>query len=159
MPRNTPNGGIRPRPITPDPVYGSVMAQRFINRLMVDGKKSIAERIFYTALEMLENRAKRPAIEVFDQAIRNIMPAVEVRPRRVGGSTYQVPIEVRPERKVALALRWAVTNARKRSGRSMAEKLAGELFDAASGTGASVKKKEDVHRMADANKAFAHYRW
>ncbi len=156
MPRKGP---IRPRPITPDPVYSSVLAQRFINRLMLDGKKSVAERIFYAAMELLEQRSKRPALEMFELAVRNIMPVIEVRPRRVGGSTYQVPVEVRPERKVALALRWAVINARKRAGRSMAEKLAGELFDAANSTGASVKKKEDIHRMADANKAFAHYRW
>jgi small subunit ribosomal protein S7 len=135
------------------------LAQRFINRLMLDGKKSVAERIFYLAMDQLEQRAKRPALEVFEAAVRNIMPVIEVRPRRVGGSTYQVPVEVRAERKVALALRWAVTNARKRAGRSMAEKLAGELFDASNNSGASVKKKEDIHRMADANKAFAHYRW
>jgi small subunit ribosomal protein S7 len=156
MPRKGP---IRPRPITPDPVYSSVLAQRFINRLMLDGKKSVAERIFYGAMDLLEQRSKRPALEMFETAVRNIMPVIEVRPRRVGGSTYQVPVEVRAERKVALALRWAVTNARKRAGRSMAEKLAGELFDAANNTGTSVKKKEDIHRMADANKAFAHYRW
>jgi small subunit ribosomal protein S7 len=156
MPRKGP---VRPRPITPDPVYSSVLAQRFINRLMLDGKKSVAERIFYVAMDLLEQRSKRPALEVFETAVRNIMPVIEVRPRRVGGSTYQVPVEVRAERKVALALRWAVTNARKRAGRSMAEKLAGELYDAANNTGTSVKKKEDIHRMADANKAFAHYRW
>ncbi len=156
MPRKGP---VRPRPITPDPVYSNVLAQRFINRLMVDGKKSVAERIFYTAMDQLENRAKAPAIQVFEQAIRNVMPVIEVRPRRVGGSTYQVPVEVRQDRKVALALRWVVTNARKRAGRSMADKLTGELFDAANNTGASVKRKEEVHRMADANKAFAHYRW
>jgi small subunit ribosomal protein S7 len=156
MPRKGP---IRPRPITPDPVYSSVLAQRFINRLMLDGKKSVAERIFYGAMDLLEQRSKRPALEMFETAVRNIMPVIEVRPRRVGGSTYQVPVEVRAERKVALALRWCVTNARKRAGRSMAEKLAGELFDAANNTGTSVKKKEDIHRMADANKAFAHYRW
>ncbi len=159
MPRNAPEGGLRPRPITPDPIYGSVLAQRFINRLMVDGKKSTAERIFYAAMEQLENRSKRPALEGFDLAVRNVMPVIEVRPRRVGGSTYQVPVEVRPERKVARAIRWLVINSRKRAGRSMAEKLAGELYDAANNTGASVKNKEDVHRMADANKAFAHYRW
>ena len=156
MPRKGP---IRPRPITKDPVYDSILAQRFINRLMLDGKKSVSERIFYTALEQLEVRARRPALEVFEQAIRNVAPVIEVRPRRVGGSTYQVPVEVRPERKYALALRWLVTNARKRAGRTMAEKLTGELLDAANGAGASVKKKEDVHRMADANKAFAHYRF
>ena len=156
MPRKGP---IRPRPIIADPVYSSILVQRFINRLMLDGKKSVAERIFYAAMEQLENRARRPALELFEQAVRNVMPVIEVRPRRVGGSTYQVPVEVRPERKYALALRWMVTNARKRAGRTMIDKLTGELFDAANNTGSSVKKKEDVHRMADANKAFAHYRW
>jgi len=156
MPRKGP---IRPRPIIADPVYSSILVQRFINRLMLDGKKSVAERIFYAAMEQLENRARRPALEVFEQAVRNVMPVIEVRPRRVGGSTYQVPVEVRPERKYALALRWMVTNSRKRAGRTMVDKLTGELYDAANNTGSSVKKKEDVHRMADANKAFAHYRW
>src|ERR1051326_6696105 len=156
MPRKGP---VRPRPITPDPIYNSILAQRFINRLMLDGKKSVAERLFYGAMEQLENRARRPALEAFEQAVRNVMPVIEVRPRRVGGSTYQVPVEVRQERKVALALRWMVTNARKRAGRTMIDKLTGEFFDATNNTGASVKKKEDVHRMADANKAFAHYRW
>ncbi len=156
MPRKGP---VRPRPIQKDPVYDSILAQRFINRLMMDGKKSVAERIFYGALEQLETRARRPALEVFEQAVRNVAPVIEVRPRRVGGSTYQVPVEVRQERRYSLALRWLVTNARKRAGRSMIEKLTGELLDAANGTGASVKRKEDVHRMADANKAFAHYRF
>jgi len=156
MPRKGP---IRPRPIIADPVYSSILVQRFINRLMLDGKKSVAERIFYAAMELLETRARRPALEVFEQAVRNVMPVIEVRPRRVGGSTYQVPVEVRPERKYALALRWMVTNARKRAGRTMIDKLSGELYDAANNTGSSVKKKEDIHRMADANKAFAHYRW
>ncbi len=156
MPRKGP---IRPRPIIADPVYSSILVQRFINRLMLDGKKSVAERIFYAAMELLETRSRRPALEVFEQAVRNVMPVIEVRPRRVGGSTYQVPVEVRPERKYALALRWMVTNARKRAGRTMIDKLTGELYDAANNTGSSVKKKEDIHRMADANKAFAHYRW
>jgi small subunit ribosomal protein S7 len=156
MPRKGP---IRPRPIIADPVYSSILVQRFINRLMLDGKKSVAERIFYAAMEQLETRARRPALELFEQAVRNVMPVIEVRPRRVGGSTYQVPVEVRAERKYALALRWMVTNARKRAGRTMVDKLTGELYDAANNTGSSVKKKEDVHRMADANKAFAHYRW
>ncbi len=156
MPRKGP---VRPRPLPPDPVYGNVLAQRFINRLLLDGKKGIAERIFYTALEAMEQRANRPAIEVFEQAVRNVMPIIEVKPRRVGGSTYQVPVDVRPERKVALAIRWVIQNSRRRSGRTMAEKLAGELLDAANNTGASVKKKEDTHRMAEANRAFAHYRW
>jgi small subunit ribosomal protein S7 len=145
--------------IHPDPVYNSVLAQRFINRLMMDGKKSVAERIFYGALEQMEKKTGNPGLETFERAVRNVMPVIEVRPRRVGGSTYQVPVEVRPERRTALALRWIVTNARKRSGRTMVDKLANELLDASAGTGASVKKREDSHRMADANKAFAHYRW
>ena len=156
MPRKGP---VRKRPIIPDPVHNSIMVQRFINRLVLDGKKSVAERIFYGALEIIEKKANKPGLEVFEQAVRNVMPVIEVRPRRVGGSTYQVPVEVRPERKTSLALRWLTTNSRKRSGRTMRERLAAELMDAANGTGASVKKKEDTHRMADANKAFAHYRW
>src|SRR5437016_14643086 len=156
MPRKGP---VRKRPIIPDPVHNSVMVQRFINRLLMDGKKSVAEKIFYSALEIIEKKANKPGIEVFEQAIRNVMPVIEVRPRRVGGSTYQVPVEVRPERKTSLALRWLTINSRKRSGRTMRERLAAELMDAANGTGASVKKKEDGHRMAEANKAFAHYRW
>ena len=156
MPRKGP---VRPRLILPDPVYNSVDVQKFINRLMVDGKKSVAEKIFYTAMKQVEDRAKRPALEVFNAAIGNVMPRIEVRPRRVGGSTYQVPVEVRESRKLSLALRWLVINSRKRAGRSMADKLTGEIMDAANGQGASVKKREDIHRMADANKAFAHYRW
>jgi len=156
MPRKGP---VRKRPIVPDPVYNSVLAQRFINRLVLDGKKSIAEKIFYGALEIMEKKANRPGLEVFEQAVKNVMPVIEVRPRRVGGSTYQVPVEVRADRKVSLALRWIVTNARKRGGRTMRERLAAELLDAANNTGASIKKKEDGHRMAEANKAFAHYRW
>lgn len=147
------------RVFTPDPIYNSIMVQRFINRLMLDGKKGVAERIFYTAMEQAEARAQRPAIEIFENALFNVMPRLEVKPRRVGGSTYQVPIEVRPARRESLALRWMVGNARKRAGRGMADKLTGELLDAANNTGASVKKKEDTHRMADANKAFAHYRF
>ncbi len=156
MPRKGP---VRRRPIIPDPVFNSVMVQRFINRLQLDGKKSVAERIFYGALEQMEKKAGRPGLELFEQAVRNVMPVIEVRPRRVGGSTYQVPVEVRSERKTALALRWLVTNSRKRAGRSMQDKLAAELLDAANNTGASIKKKEDGHKMAEANKAFAHYRW
>jgi small subunit ribosomal protein S7 len=143
----------------PDPVYNNILAQRFINRLMVDGKKGVAERIFYQALELAEARAKAPAIDVFNKAVQNCMPQVEVRPRRVGGSTYQVPVDVREPRKIARALRWIINNARKRGGRTMTEKLAGELVDAYNNTGASVKNRDEVHRMADANKAFAHYRW
>jgi len=156
MPRKGP---VRKRLIIPDPVYNSIMAQRFINRLTMDGKKSTAERIFYDALEIMEKKGNAPGLEIFEKAVRNVMPVIEVRPRRVGGSTYQVPVEVRPDRKVSLALRWLVGNSRKRSGRTMRDKLANELLDAANGTGASVKKKEDGHRMAEANKAFAHYRW
>jgi small subunit ribosomal protein S7 len=156
MPRKGP---IRRRPITPDPIFNSVLAARFINRMMVDGKKSVAERIFYGALEIAEKKSGRPGIEVFEQALKNAMPMLEVRPRRVGGSTYQVPVEVRAERRTALAIRWLVNFSRKRAGRSMKEKLAGELLDAVNNTGATIKKREESHKMADANKAFAHYRW
>jgi small subunit ribosomal protein S7 len=156
MPRKGP---VRKRQIIPDPVHNSILMQRFINRLTMDGKKSTAERIFYGALDIMEKKGNAPGLEIFEKAVRNVMPVIEVRPRRVGGSTYQVPVEVRPDRKVSLALRWIVINSRKRSGRTMRDRLANELLDAANGTGASVKKKEDGHRMAEANKAFAHYRW
>lgn len=156
MPRKGPP---RKRDIQPDPLYGSRMLQRLINRILLDGKKSIAEKIVYGALEIVEERTKRSGIEVFEEALRNVMPAVEVKPRRVGGATYQVPVEVRSDRKVSLAMRWIVTNSRKRSGHTMKERLAGELLDAANNTGASVKKREDGYKMAEANKAFAHYRW
>lgn len=156
MPRKGP---ARKRDINPDPVYNSLNAQKFMNRLFTRGKKSTGERIFYGALEVIEQKTGKPGIEVFDQALRNAMPAVEVKPRRVGGATYQVPIEVRSDRKLALAIRWLVTFARKRSGRTMIDRLSAELMDAASGAGGAVKKREDGHRMADANKAFAHYRW
>lgn len=156
MPRKGPP---KKRDITPDPVYGSVLLARFMNRLLMCGKKSKAEKIMYEALEFMEDRTKRPGIEVFEQAIKNVMPMVEIKPRRVGGATYQVPIEVGADRRVALALRWVIGYARRRSGKTMVEKLAGELMDAAAGQGASVKKREDSHRMAEANKAFAHYRY
>lgn len=156
MPRKGP---VPPRVVLPDPIYGSELAQRFINRMMKGGKKSVAERIFYTAMARIEAESGKPAIEVFEQAVQNVIPQVEVRPRRVGGQTYQVPMEVRPVRKRTLAFRWLVENARKRAGKSMIDRLAGELMDAANGSGASVKKREDTHRMADANKAFAHYRF
>ncbi|MDO8589461.1 MAG: 30S ribosomal protein S7 [Armatimonadota bacterium] len=156
MPRKGPP---RKRDITPDPVYGSVLLARFTNRLLTCGKKSKAETIMYGALDLMEDRTKKPGIEVFEQAIRNVMPTVEIKPRRVGGATYQIPIEVPSDRRVALALRWIIGYARRRAGKTMVEKLAGELMDAASNTGASVKKREDSHRMAEANKAFAHYRW
>jgi small subunit ribosomal protein S7 len=140
-------------------VYNDVLVQRFINRLMVCGKKSVAEKIFYRAMEIVGERTKRNPLEVFHQALKNVMPVLEVRPRRVGGATYQVPMEVRPERRISLGIRWLVTSARKRGGRTMIEKLAAEIVDAANNQGAAVKKREDTHRMAEANKAFAHYRW
>jgi len=155
-----PRKGAPPkRVILPDPIYRSEMATRFINRMMVDGKKVTAEKIFYGALKICEERAGVPAIEVFDKALQNAMPAVEVRPRRVGGQTYQVPMEVRPDRRRTLALRWLIAQARKRSGKTMIDRLAGEFMDAYNGTGGTIKKREDTHRMAEANKAFAHYRW
>jgi small subunit ribosomal protein S7 len=135
------------------------MIQRFINRMMVDGKKVTAEKIFYGALKQCEEKAGVPALEVFEKALQNAMPVVEVRPRRVGGQTYQVPMEVRPDRRRTLALRWLIGQARKRSGKSMIDKLAGELLDAFNNTGSTIKKREDTHRMAEANKAFAHYRF
>lgn len=156
MPRKGP---AKKREIVPDPVYGNRLLQRLINRVLTRGKKSVAEKIVYGALDAIQDRTKRSGLEVFEEAMRNVMPVVEVRPRRVGGATYQVPVEVRSDRRVSLALRWIVTNARKRAGHTMVEKLAGELLDAANNTGASIKKKEDGHKMAEANKAFAHYRW
>jgi small subunit ribosomal protein S7 len=130
-----------------------------INRVMSRGKKSVAERIVYQSLALIEEKMKRPAIEVFEQAIQNAMPVLEVKPRRVGGATYQVPVEIQGDRRVSLAIRWLIQNAQKRSGKSMAEKLAGELMDTAQGVGNTIKKKEDTHKMAEANRAFAHYRW
>ena len=147
------------RDIQPDGKYHSRALQAFINKVMIDGKKSTSERIVYGALEHIEEQAHRPAIDVFDQALRNATPAVEVKPRRVGGATYQVPVDIRAERRSSLAMRWLVRSARARRGRSMAEKLAGELLDASSGQGATVKRREDTHRMAEANRAFVHYRW
>jgi len=155
-----PRRGTTPkRIILPDPVYGSELAQRFINRLMLCGKKGVAETIFYKSLEICEEKEGKSGIEVFEKALSNCMPMTEVRPRRVGGQTYQVPSEVRPSRRRTLAIRWMVTNARKRSGRGMVEKLSGEILDAYGGQGSTFKKKEDTHRMADANKAFAHFRF
>lgn len=155
-----PRKGPAPRRvIPPDPVYNDVLVQRFINRLMMCGKKSVAEKIFYRAMEIVGERTKRNPLEVFHQALKNVMPVLEVRPRRVGGATYQVPMEVRPERRTSLGIRWLVLSARKRGGRTMIEKLAAEIIDAANNQGAAVKKREDTHRMAEANKAFAHYRW
>ena len=147
------------REIAPDGRYGSKIIARFINNLMLDGKKSIAERIVYDALERAENQLRRPPVDIFEQALRNSTPVLEVKPRRVGGATYQVPVEIRGDRRVSLAMRWLIQAARNRTGKTMVDKLAGELLDAFHGQGATVKKRDDTHRMADANKAFAHYRW
>jgi small subunit ribosomal protein S7 len=147
------------RSIEPDIRYNSVEVAKFINKLMMHGKKSTAERVFYDAIDLCEKKAKRPGIEVFEQALKNVTPVLEVKPRRVGGATYQVPVEVRPDRRLALAMRWLIGTARKRPGKSMADKLANEFVDAANGMGATVKKREDTHKMAEANRAFAHYRW
>lgn len=147
------------REVLPDPVYNSQLVTRFINVIMKDGKKSIAEKIVYGALETIEERTSEDPMKVFKKAIEVVKPALEVKSRRVGGSTYQVPIEVRPGRKLALSFRWIIQGAMRRGEKTMRLKLAGELADAASNRGAAVKKKEDTHRMAEANKAFAHYRW
>jgi small subunit ribosomal protein S7 len=151
--------GAAKREVLPDPKYGSRLVMKFINIMMLRGKKSIGERIMYDALQSLEDRSKQEALKMFKAAIDNVKPALEVKSRRVGGSTYQVPVEVRPERRTSLSMRWVITAARKRPERSMAEKLAGELMDAANNRGTAVKKREDTHKMAEANKAFAHYRW
>jgi len=156
MPRKGP--AVK-RPTIPDPIYGSELMTRFINRMMVDGKKVTAEKIFYGALQICEEKSGTPALEVFEKALQNVMPAMEVRPRRVGGQTYQVPMEVRPERRRALALRWMIGAARKRSGKTMIDRLSSEILDAFNGTGNTIKKREDTHRMAEANRAFAHYRF
>jgi small subunit ribosomal protein S7 len=156
MPRRT-----RPpkREIKPDVKYNNVTLAKFINKVMRCGKRSLAERIVYDSFDLIEKRTRRDPLEVFEQALKNATPILEVKPRRVGGATYQVPVEIRSDRRLSLAMRWLVDTARKRSGKSMAEKLAAELMDAANSTGATVKKKEDTHKMAEANKAFAHYRW
>ncbi|HEX9997966.1 MAG TPA: 30S ribosomal protein S7 [Abditibacterium sp.] len=152
-------GPQKKKPIPGDPVYNSSLVQRFINKMMYDGKKSVSEAIFYGALQRIEEKSGKNPLEVFAAAMKNVTPAVEVRSRRVGGATYQVPTEVRPERKTALAIRWTIDNARKRNEKTMVDKLATELMEASRGAGTAVKKKEDTHRMAEANKAFAHYRW
>ena len=147
------------RKILPDPKFNDLLVARFINNLLTQGKKSIAEGIFYGALDSVGEKTKEDPIKVFKKAIDNVSPHLEVKSRRVGGATYQVPVEVRDNRRVALSIRWVIQNAKARSGRSMAEKLTGEIVDAYNNAGGSIKKKEDVHRMAEANKAFAHYRW
>jgi|SRR5690606_28752401 len=147
------------REIPADPQYGSTTVSKFINVLMLDGKKSLAERIFYEAMRIVEEKSGQPAINVFKQALNNAKPVIEVKSRRVGGATYQVPVEVRPERRTALAMKWLVTYARERGDKTMADRLANELLAASRNEGNAIKKKEDTHRMAEANKAFAHYRW
>ena len=147
------------RETAPDPIFLKQVVTKFINNMMLDGKKSIAEKIFYDAVEILEQKTGQPGVEVFEQALNNSKPALEVKSRRVGGATYQVPIEVRPDRRTALAIRWLIGFARSRSEKSMSERLAGELLAASRGEGGTIKKKDDTHRMAEANKAFAHYRW
>jgi len=147
------------RETPPDPKFGSRTLAKFINKIMIGGKKSLAERIVYTALDSVERTSHQNPVDVFDQALRNATPVLEVKPRRVGGATYQVPVEIRGDRRMSLAMRWLIGSARGRPGKSMAEKLASELLDASRGQGTTVKRRDDVHRMAEANKAFAHYRW
>jgi small subunit ribosomal protein S7 len=156
MPRR---GHIPKRSLLPDPVYQSPLVTKFINCMMLRGKKSVAERMFYSAMGLIQERAKDDPLKIFRKAVDNVKPAVEVKSRRVGGSNYQVPVEVRPERSTALALRWLITFSRGRSENSMRERLANELLDASAARGGAFKKKDDTHRMAEANKAFAHYRW
>lgn len=156
MPRK---GNVPVREVLPDPLYNDVRVTKLINNIMLDGKKGVAQKICYDAFEIIKERTGKEPIEVFIQALENVMPVLEVKARRVGGANYQVPIEVRPARRQTLALRWMVAIAKKRSERTMKERLANELLDAANSTGGSFKKKEDIHKMADANRAFAHYRW
>ena len=156
MPRK---GHLVKREVMPDPVYNSKVVTKLINKVMWDGKKTVAEKIVYGAFDIVEEKTGRKAIEVFEQAMESVMPVLEVKARRVGGATYQVPLEIRPERRQTLGLRWLVTYARNRHEKTMAEKLAAEIIDAVNGNGGAFKKKEDTHRMAEANKAFAHYKW
>lgn len=156
MPRK---GHVPKREVLPDPLYHDVRVAKLVNNIMLDGKKQLAQRIVYDAFDLIQDRSGLEPIEVFNKALDNVMPMLEVKARRVGGSNYQVPIEVRPERRQTLALRWIVTAARARNERTMKERLAGELLDASNGVGAAFRKKEEMHRMADANRAFAHYRW
>ncbi|WP_150522898.1 30S ribosomal protein S7 [Roseibium sediminis] len=147
------------REINPDPKFGDIVVTKFMNAIMYDGKKSVAERIVYGAFDVIENKTRENPIEVFHAALENVMPQVEVRSRRVGGATYQVPVEVRSDRRQALAIRWLITAARNRNETTMVDRLSGEMLDAANNRGTAVKKREDTHRMADANRAFSHYRW
>lgn len=150
---------VQKREILPDPKYNSKLVSKFVNVMMEDGKKSTTERLFYGAFEVIKEKTGNDPLKVFKAAMENVKPVLEVKPRRVGGATYQVPMEIRPQRRTALALRWVINFARARNEKTMREKLAAELLDAFNNTGASIKKKEDTHRMAEANKAFAHYRW
>lgn len=156
MPRK---GHVPKRKVLPDPIYGSPIVTRLINNIMKDGKKGVAQKILYNAFEIVEKKTGRPALDVFNDALNNITPQLEVRARRIGGANYQVPVEVRPERKSTLALRWLVQYARLRREKTMEEKLANEMIDAANGVGNAVKKRDDMHKMAESNKAFAHYSW
>jgi small subunit ribosomal protein S7 len=156
MPRK---GYVAKREVLPDPIYKNQTVTKFINQIMLDGKKGTAEAICYSAFDMIQEKVGKDPLEVFNNALKNVMPVLEVKARRVGGANYQVPIEVRAERRSTLALRWLVAQARKRGEKTMQEKVAAELLDAANNTGGSVKKKEDMHKMAEANKAFAHYKW
>jgi len=156
MPRK---GSVPKRDVLPDPVYNSKLVTRFINKVMLSGKKSVAGSIMYGALELVQQKTGKEAIEVFETALKNVMPILEVRARRVGGANYQVPVEVRTERRLTLGIRWMVNYSRLRGEKTMIERLANEIIDASNNTGASIKKKEDTHKMAEANKAFAHYRW
>lgn len=156
MPRR---GNVPKRDVLPDPMYGSELVTRLVNNIMLDGKKGVAQKIVYGAFDRVAEKTGKDAVEVFEEAMNNVMPVLEVKARRIGGATYQVPIEVRADRRQALALRWLTLYSRKRGEKTMEERLANEIMDAANNTGASVKKKEDMHKMAEANKAFAHYRW
>jgi small subunit ribosomal protein S7 len=156
MPRKGP---VPRREVLPDPIYNSKLVTRLINRLMIDGKKGVAQRILYEAFDIIRQRTGKDPMEVFEQALKNVMPVLEVKARRVGGANYQVPVEVNADRRTSLAIRWIISYARGRGEKGMVDKLSNELLDAANSRGAAIKKKEDVHRMAEANKAFAHYRW
>jgi small subunit ribosomal protein S7 len=152
-------GNVPKREILPDPIYNSVLVTKLVNSIMLDGKKGVAQKVVYGALEIVKDKTGKDALEVFNQAMENIMPSLEVKARRVGGATYQVPMEVRPERRQTLGLRWLTTYSRARTEKTMKERLAGEIMDASNNLGSAVKKREDTHKMAEANKAFAHYRW
>ena len=156
MPRR---GNVPKREVLPDPMYGSVLVTKLVNSVMLDGKKGVAQKVVYGAFDIIQEKTEKDALEVFRDALENIMPTLECKTRRVGGANYQVPMEVRPARRQTLALRWLTAYSRARSERTMAERLAGELMDAANNTGASVKKREEMHKQAEANKAFAHFRW